>query len=352
MESIAVPTHSRTSADWFSLNGNIAVTEFHDIAYDSVSNTILGGTQDNGNASQNTAGAAIWNTVSQGDGGDVVIDELTLAASNRTIRYTSSQNLGGLTRRVYNAAGTQVSATAATRTVVGGGAAITPAFRTPLQLNAINPSRIIIQGTNSTYESLDQAATMTEVGPGRGTASSDQDAIIYGGNLNGIPNPEVLYVGSGATLSLRTTGGGSLTPTPVQPVSATIRDITVDPDNYTSIALLTSTLIQWSTNAGTTWSNITGNLGSLTTDFRSLAYIPGIVDTIVAGTGRGIFATSLAELGVWFALGTGFPVVPSYEMEYDSADNILVAGTLGRGAWSMPNVTSEIDASHSTLRFR
>jgi GEVED domain len=332
------------TGDWFSLNGNIAVTEFHDIAYDSLSNTILGGTQDNGNASQNTAGAAIWNTVSQGDGGDVVIDEVTLAGNSQTIRYTSSQNLGGLTRRVYNAAGTQVSSSAVARTVVGGGAAITPAFRTPLQLNAINPSRIIIQGSNSTYESLDQAATMTEVGAGLGTAGSDQDAIIYGGKLDGTPNPEVLYVGSGATLSLRTTAGGSLTPTAAQPVTGTIRDITVDPDNYTSIALLTSSLIQWSTNAGMTWSNITGNLGSLTTDFRSLAFIPGIVDTIVAGTGRGIFATSLAELGVWYALGTGFPVVPSYEMEYDSTDNILVVGTLGRGAWTLSNVTAAIDA--------
>ncbi len=339
------------TGNWFSVNGNIAVTEFHDIAYDSLSNTILGGTQDNGNTSQNTAGAATWNTVSQGDGGDVVIDEVTLAASSQTIRYTSSQNLGGLTRRTYNAAGTQVSTASATRTVVGGGAAITPAFRTPLQLNAINPSRIIIQGTNSTYESLDQAATMTEVGPGRGTAGSDQDAIIYGGKLNGTPNPDVLYVGAGATLSLRTTAGGSLTPTAAQPVTATIRDITVDPDNYTSIALLTSTLIQWSTNAGATWSNITGNLGVLTTDFRSLAYIPGIVDTIVAGTGRGIFATSLAELGVWYALGTGYPVVPSYEMEYDSTDNVLVAGTLGRGAWTLSNVTAEINATISPYDF-
>lgn len=333
------------TGDWFSLNGNIAVTEFHDIAYDSLSNTILGGTQDNGNTSQNTAGAAIWNTVSQGDGGDVVIDELTLAASNQTIRYTSSQNLGGLRRRVYNAAGTQVSNTAATRTVVGGGAEIVPAFRTPLQLNAITPSRLIIQGSNSTYESLDQATTMTEVGPGRGTNGNDQDAIIYGGKLGGVPNPEVLYVGSGATLSLRSTAGGSLTPTAAQPVTATIRDITVDPDNYTSIALLTSSLIQWSINAGTTWTNITGNLGSLTTDFRSLAFIPGLVDTIVAGTGRGIFATSLAELGVWYALGTGFPVVPSYEMEYDSTDNILLVGTLGRGAWTLSNVTTAIDAT-------
>jgi hypothetical protein len=333
------------TGNWFSMNGNIAVTEFHDIAYDSLSNTILGGTQDNGNSAQSTAGAAVWNTVSQGDGGDVVIDEVTLAASNRTIRYTSSQNLGGLTRRVYNAAGGQVSSTAATRTVLNGGTAIVPAFRTPLQLNAITPSRIIIQATNSTYESLDQAATVTEVGPGLGTASSDQDAIIYGGKLNGVPNEEVLYVGSGSTLSLRTTLGGSLTPTPVQPVTATIRDIEVDPENYTSIALLTSTAIHWSTNAGTTWSNITGNLGTLSTGFRSLAYVPGIIDTIVAGTGHGVFATSLAQLGVWYAVGTGFPTVPAYEMEYDATDDILVVGTLGRGAWSVSNASNIVSDS-------
>ncbi len=333
------------TGDWFSVIGNLSVTEIHDIAYDSRSNVILVGTQDNGNASQATSGAAAWNIVSQGDGGDVVIDEVTLAASNQTIRYTSAQNLGSLRRRVYNASGTQISSVQPTQTILAGGAALVPAFRTPLQLNAVAPSSLIIQGSNSTYESLDQANTLNEVGPGRGTSSIEQDAIAYGGRLNGVANPNVLYVGAGTTVLSRLTAGGTLDPTASQPVTTTIRDLVIDPNAYTSIAIATSTSIRWSTNAGSTWSNITGNLLSLTTDIRSLVFVPGVIDTLIAGTARGIFGTSLAELGNWIALGTGFPNTSAFEMEYDATDNILVAGTLSRGAWTLTNTTTEIDTT-------
>lgn len=333
------------TGDWFSVNGNLSISEMHDVAYDSRSNTILAGLQDNGNVSQNTAGASQWNVVSQGDGGDVVIDEVSLSASNQSIRYTSAQNLGGLRKRIYNASGAQVSSTAPALTLVGGGAALVPAFRTPLQLNAVDPSRMIIQGSNSIYESLDQADNISEIGPGLGTSNLDQDAIVYGGKLNGVSNPDLLYVGSGTTISVRTTAGGPLSPTPVQPVTATIRDIVIDPDNYNSVALVTSTSVRWSTNAGTTWSNITGNLGGLTNEFRSLSFVPGIIGTLIVGTARGVFGSSLASLGQWVALGTGFPTVPAFEIEYDSTDNILVVGTLGRGAWTLSNATAEIDAT-------
>src|SRR5262245_5992241 len=41
------------TGDWFSINGNIQTTEFHDVAYDTVSNAILiGGAQDTGSPRQ------------------------------------------------------------------------------------------------------------------------------------------------------------------------------------------------------------------------------------------------------------------------------------------------------------
>ncbi|MEM1080808.1 MAG: RTX toxin, partial [Pseudomonadota bacterium] len=36
------------TGDWFSVNGNLAVTEMHGIAYDQLSNRVIGGTQDTG----------------------------------------------------------------------------------------------------------------------------------------------------------------------------------------------------------------------------------------------------------------------------------------------------------------
>ena len=36
------------------------------------------------------------------------------------------------------------------------------------------------------------------------------------------------------------------------------------------------------------------------------------------------------------------PNVPVYDMDYDPQDNVLVAGTLGRGAWELTDVRSQI----------
>ena len=71
--------------DWYSLNGDLQITEFHDIAYDSNSNILLGGSQDNSTLQQLSSNSKIWEGVelinqqivgqvlrsAPGDGGDV-----------------------------------------------------------------------------------------------------------------------------------------------------------------------------------------------------------------------------------------------------------------------------------------
>ena len=65
------------TGDWFSINGDIQTTEFHDIAYDTNSNTIIGGAQDTGTSQQITTGSTTWRSVSTADGGDVAVDSIT-----------------------------------------------------------------------------------------------------------------------------------------------------------------------------------------------------------------------------------------------------------------------------------
>ncbi|MCA9151221.1 MAG: hypothetical protein KDA92_18045, partial [Planctomycetales bacterium] len=83
-------TSPRTNqGDWYSINGDLQVTEIHDIAYDTVSNVLVSGTQDNGSIQQLTAGSMVWEQISterqsisfivtsraNGDGGDVAVDD-------------------------------------------------------------------------------------------------------------------------------------------------------------------------------------------------------------------------------------------------------------------------------------
>jgi hypothetical protein len=80
--------------DWFSIIGNLQVTEFHDIAYDANFEVLVGGTQDIGTVGQSSQGSLIWTTLNQGDGGDVAVDDVTLRGAGQSIVYHSSQNLG------------------------------------------------------------------------------------------------------------------------------------------------------------------------------------------------------------------------------------------------------------------
>ncbi|MFM8893455.1 MAG: WD40/YVTN/BNR-like repeat-containing protein, partial [Planctomycetia bacterium] len=79
------------TGNWFSVNGSLRVTEIHDVAYDPISNILMSGNQDTGTTEQIVSGGAAWRSVSTGDGGDVSVDSVTLAASGRSIRYSSFQ---------------------------------------------------------------------------------------------------------------------------------------------------------------------------------------------------------------------------------------------------------------------
>jgi hypothetical protein len=90
------------TGDWFSINGDLQVTEQHDIDYDTVSNIIISGNQDTGTTQQSASGSLLWHTVQTADGGDVGVDDLSVAGFST--RYSSFQNLGAFQRRVYDAA--------------------------------------------------------------------------------------------------------------------------------------------------------------------------------------------------------------------------------------------------------
>lgn len=327
------------SGDWFSVIGDLQVTEIHDIAYDHVQNVLISGNQDTGTTQQSSAGDAVWTSIHTGDGGDVAVDEITLAASNQTIRYSSFQSLGWLRRRTYDAAGNLVSQVFPGLTVAGGGAPLDPAFRTPVELNAVDPTQLIVQGRNSTYESSDQAETLVEIGPGVGVAGIRQNAIAYGGSKDGVPNEDVLWVGSGNSVYLRPASGAPLAPTPSAPGSSTIFDLTIDPADWETAAVIDEDQLFFTQDAGASWTDFTGNLSSSDLSFSSLAYVSGIVDALILGTSRGVFASAIHAMGTWTPLGTDLPTALVYDMEYDAVDDVLAVGTLGRGAWLLGEVS-------------
>lgn len=327
------------TGDWFSINGNVQTTEFHDVAYDTISNAIiLGGAQDTGSPVQITRGSTTWRSVSTADGGDVAVDNITLASSNQSIRYTSFQNLGGFRRETYDATNTRVGDPFfPALMVVGGGAAFQPQFVTPLELNAVNPTRLVIGGMNSVYESLDKGDTITQINPAPAPALR-ANAMAYGS----AGNQDVLYVCSGSAVFLRTTAGAALTQTAALPAGAgTLVDVVFDPDDSRSAYVIDSNQVFRTTDAGATWTDITGNLAEFGAgDFNTNAFVAGAPrKLLLVGTDAGVFVSfSSSGFTSWNRLGTGLPNAPVADLVYDVADDVLVAGTLGRGAWTITNL--------------
>ena len=320
------------NGDWFSMNGDIQTTEFHAVAWDANANIVIGGAQDTGTGEQLLPSNVRWRSVSTADGGVATVDDSS--TPGLSTRYSSFQFLGGFRRRVYDAANVFQSQIFPPLTVLGGGAALAPQFYTPIELNTVAPTRLIIGGGNSVYESLDQANTITEIGPGIRANSLGRDPIAYGA----AGNPDILYVGSGARVFVRTAASPApLVASASYPGSATVAGIAIDPGDPRTAYVVDTASVYQTTNAGTTWTNITGNLPALAPGtLRSIAYSTSTTDgAVVVGGDTGVFTAPGPTFSSWSLLGTGLPSAPVFELEYDGADDILLAGTLGRGAWTL-----------------
>jgi len=107
----------------------------------------------------------------------------------------------------------------------------------------------------------------------------------------------------------------------------------------------------WITSdAGTTWSDITGNLVSVTGTVgkarpSGLLFIPISSKkntAILAGTTRGVYYTWLTgSNNKWNRLGTcsQFPAVLTMDLSYTPEDDTLLIATMGRGIYTVTSAS-------------
>ncbi|MDP6630311.1 MAG: hypothetical protein QGH29_04980 [Kiritimatiellia bacterium] len=326
------------SGDWVSIIGDLRCSEQHDIAYDPISDIIISGNQDTGTTFQNAPGSAVWSSLSTADGGDVAV---SVDPDNpaQSVRYSSFQNLSTFRRVTYNSAGSPVAVAFPSLTVTNG-SALSKQFVTPVAVNRIDANRIIIGGDNSPYESFNQGDTIAELNTNQGvsvTGSSAGRAIVYGGRSQGTNNADVIYLSSGSEIWVRTAGTGDLTESTAYP-GGSVRGLVMDPEDWTTLFVVDSDQVFSTTNAGISWTDITGDLSGA--GMRSVECIrDGTRLAVVVGTGSGIYGARSDDLTDWFKIGEGMPNALAYDMTYDATDNVVVVGTLGRGAWSYTNAT-------------
>ncbi len=328
------------TGDWFSLIGDLAVTEMHDVAYDSVSNTLIGGAQDNGTSQQLAPGSQTWTGVFGGDGGDVLVDDQSLAAQGQSIHYVSAQNLQGFNRETYDANGNPV---AGSQTFIDTSAVIDPQFLTPIALNNVNPTRLIIGGFDTVYEYNQALGTpITPISVGIGVNSfnfstgTKAEPIAYGNALN----PDILYVGFNNEVYVRKSAAGSLLPTNF--IGGYVDDIVIDPRTPSTAYVVDETGVYVTSDSGGSWTEITGNLSSIAKDggFTSVTFISqGTTQLLIVGGRDGVFAMKANQPNYWVEVGTDLPNAVVGDLEYDQTDDVLVASTFGRGTFLINNAS-------------
>lgn len=324
------------TGDWFSINGDLQTAEMHDVAYDTLSNVAIGGDQDTGVPVQLLPSKVTWSSLLTADGGDVAVD--TISIPNTSVRFSSNQNLGNFNRTFWDASNNFLGFAFPALTLVGGGPNPARQFITPVATNAVNGARIVIGAANGVYESFDRGDTITRVLPGVAVNGTGVDPMVYGG----AGNSDILYVGSTDRVFIRAAAPPaplvqSLT-FPATGTGATVTDIVIDPDDANTALVTTINGVYRTTNAGAAWTNVTGNLPLLLPlTVRSIAYVASTTgDAVVVGTTNGVyFASQASGFSTWGRLGTDLPTVPVFDLFYDRTDDVLVAGTMGRGAWKL-----------------
>lgn len=344
--------YARTSpatagGDWIGLNGDLQITEQHSLAYDQVSRIAMSGNQDNGTFRQTSTELPPWVALSGGDGGGVAVDRLDLAANGRSLNYSSFQNLQGFARRTFSAANGLVATAFPALTVTGGGAAPTGQFVTPVVTNQIQGRRLAIGAGNGVYESLDTGNTVMLADNGlRAVSFPTGGSLAYGA----AGNADMLYVagcrgnctvGGDDGLYQRSSIGQAFQLRRANAGGFVVEGVTLDPDDPLHVLAYErgggQNVIVRSTDGGQNWTPITGNFPASSATIRFLRYMAGPSgDALAVGTDTGVFlATEADDFAVWNALGSGLPTVPVYWLEYDASQDLLLAGTLGRGTFSL-----------------
>jgi hypothetical protein len=366
---------------WQGLDNNLRATEFYSVAYDPNFNIIIGGAQDNGLSQQTAQGSPSWASTGTGDG--TIVDVDTTTAANTSVRYSSLLSLGFFRRTTVTAAGSA----AANVALNVGGTGVTllagdPNVRQiqPWELGAVslpagggcNAGRpMLIATALFFYESCDYGDTLTQTAlpalPALPANRSESfiTAMAYGGANQPTtgPNSALIYVTEdivktgtnqvvGTRLVRREVAGGLLTAANIASMTGytggSVVDIVVDPNNWHTLFLINKNSVWESKDKGQSFINLTNNLHRLTTDLRTIEFVdpnPAVAgdEVLLVGGAGGVFRRSPVLNSKWTEFGAGLANALVRDLHYDSTANLLLAGTFGRGAWTLPNVRAAIN---------
>lgn len=352
-----------STGGWQTLNGNLSVFAPLAVAFDAISKRMVVSGQDNGSTIQVSAGnsngtGSAFSAVGGGDGTNAVVNDRTLSSSRMSAVYTSSQNLGTLSRIILDTAGNQLSPNTA---ISGFGAKVNfnipinnPNFIAPFVLNRIDPTKIAIGGdhvyvtqdTLSGANGINAAAvnlSLTDLG-----LTGSVSALAYGTK----DNPSAILAGVPSGLSLSSTPvPGALAPLPAYTTAGGLvpTSVVFDARTQNRFYATDNSLLFGTTDRGVTFQNLTNNLPNYRPTTLEFISNNGVNALLVGGINQIANAKSpitvadsdaAGNLSGWRAFGTGLPNVIISALSYNPVVDVLAVGGFGRGSWALYDVTS------------
>jgi len=312
-------------SSWQELNRGLGLVQFYaGLSLSPVDpNVVLGGLQDNGTC-RRSAATQDWAQGLGGDGGWTQIHPTT-----PTTAFAEYQGTGSLFRSTNGGASFGISSSSGIVTSDRN------CFLPPYLIDLSNPSRMIY-GTHRVYQSLNGGQSWT---PLSGDLTGGTGAIRA---LALAPtDPLAVYAATNDGRVLSSSDGGAqwtlrLTGNPGWP--RTTRELSVHPQDarrvYLAGAAFGVAQVRRSTDAGASWTGLDGDLPDVPVNTVAVHARPsGTV--LYAGSDDGVWRSNNEGLN-WIRYGDGLPRAAVVDLIVDAARSRLVAGTQGRGAWSVP----------------
>jgi hypothetical protein len=356
-------TNDAAKRVWISAVGNLRIAEFHTVGYDSLAHVIVAGSQDNASSFQLNPNGFSYRAVVEGDGGFVAVDANQKVHPGISYRYFSSEFSTEFNRIAFDSSNHVLKTEPVQLKItegIGKGSILfngfdAAVFYQPFALNTVDPNRMLI-GTGYLYESLSKGDTLANLGPlggfytscGGPPASSYCSGygqpIAYGGHFGDQSNAEVFYVGAGNKIYYRLRASDKMKTLDTYQGDLVVT-VVMHPKNYRHVFVSDyNNRVHHCTEYACT--DITGNLPSLSSLVTTIEV--GDVDsatgmpTLFAG-GFGVFRSKGYVNGQfqWEPLVRNGNPALAVDLHYNPTARLLVAGTMGRGAWLYRDITSK-----------
>ncbi|MBN3034226.1 MAG: T9SS type A sorting domain-containing protein [Bacteroidales bacterium] len=309
---------------WAEITDGLPISQVYRIGQCKIDkNKVINGYQDNGTSTY--YGPDLWQFTYGGDGMECAFDHTDPAFSYATLYY-------GSIFRLYNNGNSYQIAGEGIHGITESGNWITPFCLHETDANTMfvgykNLWRATGIKTNSfTWEQITTGGSsnidVTEHSP------ADNDLFYYSWNNHLYRSNNVMETHPGWTdLSSFLPGSGD------------IRDIEAHPSDEDVVFMTQGSKVFRSADQGFTWTDITGSLPDIF--MNTLAYYENSIEGLYVGSDAGVFYRD-ASMNDWVMFSNGLPVdasvneVEVYHNPSDPSDDVVRAGTYGRGMWSSP----------------